>query len=144
MKNIPKNKSKNNPSIKRSLALMVAAFGFLLYVQTIVSFVMDDASAIKSNHIVQQGIRGIGTLIHTPYRYGYWNNKDELYRPLSLIMFAVEWQFFPDSPTFFHFTNILLYSITGFLLFLLLCRLFKNNLLIPFITSLLFIAHPCY
>ena len=45
MKNIPKNKSKNNPSIKRSLALMVAAFGFLLYFQTIgYSFVMDDAS----------------------------------------------------------------------------------------------------
>jgi len=147
MKSKPINKSNltNSNHLKRSLGLIVAALGFLLYVQTIgYSFVLDDASSIKQNRIVQEGIRGIGTLIHTPYRYGYWDKKDELYRPLSLIMFAVEWQFLPDSSTMFHFINVLLYCITGYLLFRLISRLFNNNLVIPFIASLLFIAHPVH
>ena len=66
-----KKRQLDTASIKRSLGLIVAAFGFILYVQTIgYSFVIDDAFAIKQNTIVQQGIQGIGTLIHTPYRFG--------------------------------------------------------------------------
>ncbi len=145
MKPLPKKSTISNASLKRSLSLIVAVFGFLLYAQTIsYTFVLDDTSAITQNHIVQEGFRGIGTLIHTSYRYGYWAQKDEIFRPLSLILFAIEWQFFPDSAAAFHLLNILLYSLTGFLLFHVLARLLKDNLLVAFIATLLFITHPVH
>ena len=139
-----KTKSSKN-KLKLSLGLIVALFGFLLYIQTVnYTYTLDDYSVIKENFVVKQGVAGIGTLLHTSYRYGYWASNDELYRPLSLVMFAIEWQFFPDNPSAGHFINILLYAITGFFLFKLLCRLFNNNLLVSFIASMLFMAHPVH
>lgn len=142
----PKNK-KPSPgfSLKLSLGLLAAAIGFLLYIGTVsYGYVLDDYSVIKENFVVQKGLSGIGTILNTSYRYGYWASNDELYRPLSLVMFAAEWQFFPDSPAVGHFMNVLLYALTGLLLFNLLCRLFKDNYLISFITTLLFLAHPVH
>ncbi len=143
-----RKEEKKNPTgfnLKLSLGLIVAAFGFLLYIGTInYAYTLDDYSTIKENYIVQKGLSGIGTLLKTSYRYGYWASNDELYRPLSLVMFAVEWNFSPDNPAVAHFINILLYALTGFLLFNLLCRLFKNNFLISFIAATLFMAHPVH
>jgi len=144
------NKStlQSHNSIKRLrvyLGLFAGAFGFLIYLSTInFNFSCDDTSAITSNFIVQKGTRAIGEILKTPYRWGYWTNQDELYRPLSLIMFAIEWQLFPANPLPGHLINILLYGLTGFLLFNLLCRLFKNNLMVSLATVLLFLAHPVH
>ncbi len=138
-----KKTSKNQ--LKLALGVIVAVFSFLLYAQTIpYTYTLDDYSTIKENHVVQQGFSGIGTLLHTSYRYGYWASNDELYRPLSLVMFAIEWQLAPDIPAFGHFINICLYALCGFLLFNFLSRLFKNNLVISFIGTLLFMAHPVH
>jgi len=131
--------------LKLMLGLIAAAFGFLLYIGTInYEYTLDDFSTIKENHIVQKGISGIGTLLSTSYRYGYWSSNDELYRPLTLVMFAIEWELFPDSPPVGHLINILLYALTAILLFNLLSRLFKNNLAVSFIATLLFMAHPAH
>jgi tetratricopeptide (TPR) repeat protein len=138
-----KKKSKNQ--LKLSLGIIIAVFSFLLYAQTIpYTYTLDDYSTIKENHVVQQGLKGIGTLFSTSYRYGYWASNDELYRPLSLVLFAIEWQMFPDTPAFGHFINICLYAFTGFVLFNFLSRLFKNNYVISFIATLLFMAHPAH
>lgn len=140
----PQSKNQKN-QLKLALGIIVMVFSFLLYAQTIpYTYTLDDYSTIKENHVVQQGFKGIGTLLTTSYRYGYWASNDELYRPLSLIMFAVEWQLFPDTPAFGHFINVLLYAFTGFVLFNFLTRLFKNNYLISFIATLLFMAHPAH
>ncbi len=67
------------------------------------------------------------------------------YRPIPLILFAIEWQFFPDNPSVYHFMNVLLYALTCWLLFLLLCKLFdKKSLLFPFTCALLYAAHPIH
>ncbi|MBK5284401.1 MAG: DUF1736 domain-containing protein, partial [Bacteroidia bacterium] len=143
-----KSTQKSHSSKKRLkgyLGLFAAAFGFLLYLSSInFNFSCDDTSAITSNFIVQKGARAIGEILKTPYRWGFWTNQDELYRPLSLVMFAIEWQLFPANPLPGHLINILLYGLTGFLLFNLLCRLFKNNLMISLTTVLLFLAHPVH
>src|SRR4051812_11827674 len=92
------------PRLKLNLGLIAAAVGFFLYIGTVnYTYVLDDYSTIKENFVVQKGISGIPTILKTSYRYGYWASNDELYRPLSLIMFAVEWQFFPDTPAAGHF-----------------------------------------
>lgn len=130
---------------KLTLGLIVGVLGFLLYANTLSNnYVLDDFSAIKENNIVRQGTKAIPEIFKTSYRQGYLSIKDGLYRPLSLAMFAIEWNYFPDKPSVSHFVNILLYGITGLLLFLTLCKLFRNGEVVAFITSLLFIAHPLH
>jgi Flp pilus assembly protein TadD len=132
-------------NLKLTLALVVAICGFLLYVQTIrYDYTLDDLAAVKENRFVQKGIDGIGTLLSTGYWDGFRPGGFQLYRPLSLVTFAIEWEFFPNNPAVGHFMNVFFYALTGFILFRLLCRLFKNNLVIPFVAALLFMAHPVH
>ncbi|MFH2143615.1 MAG: tetratricopeptide repeat protein, partial [Bacteroidota bacterium] len=128
------------------LAFIVAFTGFLIYSNTLShGYVLDDYSVIKENWVVKKGTEGISTIMETSYRYGYWNKPGTLYRPLSLVMFAIEWQLSPDNPAPGHFINILFYALSGFLLFLLLTKILKNfNIIIPFIASLIFITHPIH
>ncbi|MBK9731215.1 MAG: DUF1736 domain-containing protein [Chitinophagaceae bacterium] len=137
--------SGNAISLKFLLGLMCAAFGFLLYLQTIsYEYTLDDDAVIQNNYIVHKGVNGIGTLLQTSYLSGSNSGQDVLYRPLSLIMFAIEWQISPDSPALSHLVNVLLFAITGFLLFNLLCKLFNRNLVFSFAATLLFMAHPVH
>ena len=148
------NLSSENKKRKLILAFIVGVFGFLLYSNTLThGYVLDDFSAIKENNIVRQGVHAIPEIFKTSYRQGYLSVKDGLYRPLSLATYAIEWNFFPNKPSVSHFVNIVLYGLTGFLLFLLLCKFFesvndsenrKTGEVIAFIASLLFIAHPLH
>lgn len=156
----PKRKNKSSKSrtlnpekINRrqwGLALIVGIFGFFLYSNTLThGYVLDDFSVIKENNIVRQGISAIPEIFKTSYRQGYLSIKDGLYRPLSLAMFAVEWNYFPDKPAVSHLVNVLLYGITGVLLFLMLYKLFfslgeSRGEAVALIASLLFIAHPLH
>ena len=146
-----KAKIKKEPNkIRRSnnktwiWGLAIAVLGFLIYANTLGhDFALDDFSAIKDNYVTKQGVAGIPTIWREHYRFGYWNSAGELYRPLPLTMFAIEWGIAPDSPAIHHFVNVLLYAITGFLLFLVLSRILKEQLL-AFIATILFIAHPVH
>ena len=127
-------------------ALIIALSGFFLYLNTIFNdYAVDDLAVIQENRFTKQGVAGIPILLRTFYWEGYWNNNSGIYRPLSMVTFALEWQFFPDNPHAGHVTNIILYAITGFLLFKVLRRLMpEQNILFPFFVSLVFIAHPVH
>jgi hypothetical protein len=120
-KNVSTGKSRKNRLV---LALIIGVFGFLLYSNTLShGYVLDDFSAVKENNIVRQGIHAIPEIFKTSYRQGYLSVKDGLYRPLSLVTFAIEWNYFPDQPSVSHFINVVLYALTGMLLFYMLCYL---------------------
>lgn len=140
-----KTRAGQNSSI-RWMALLIAAFGCLLYLNTLThDYVLDDFSMIKENFVTKQGVQGIPTLWKTHSRYGYWNSPGELYRPIPMTMFALEWQIAPDQPWLGHLMNILLYGLSGSLLFLTLVRWMKDyNLLLPLLASLFFVAHPVH
>ncbi|MEI6817531.1 MAG: tetratricopeptide repeat protein [Bacteroidota bacterium] len=129
------------------LGAIAAIFAFLLYIQSVgFKYTLDDDTVTHKNAITKQGFKGIPTLLSTDYWYG---NDDSLrvpqYRPLSIVSFAVEWQFFPNRPAVYHLDNVLLYALTCLLLFNVLCMIFeKQNLLLPFIVSLLYVAHPIH
>lgn len=127
-------------------AMLVGMLGFLLYANTIQNgYALDDKFTITQNYLVQQGVEGIPTLLRTSYRHGYWTYEHGLYRPLSLVMFALEWQFAPGVAALGHFVNALLYAVTAFLLFLVLRRLlFSYHVLAPFLISILFTVHPIH
>jgi tetratricopeptide (TPR) repeat protein len=129
-----------------AIAIVIAIFGFLLYSNTLKhEWALDDYSVIKKNEVTQRGIAGIPTLLTTEYRYGYWNSPGSLYRPLSLVMFALQWQVSEDNPAVGHFLNCFLFSISLLLIFFFIRKLLNNNdLVVPSLVTLLFAAHPVH
>ncbi len=132
--------------LKIWLGLIIAAFAFVLYAQSIsFSYTLDDGTVIRENKVTRKGISAIPTIIKNGYWYGFNDSHDAAYRPTSLVMFAIEYQIFDDNPHVSHLINILLYALSCWLLFQLLCKLFENqNLLFPFICGLLYVAHPIH
>lgn len=127
------------------LAIISALAGFLLYANTIKhDYVLDDRAAILENEYVTQGLSGVPKIMTTNL-WHFENANLGYYRPLSMITFAIENQFFPKNPHVSHLGNVLLYAFTGFFLCLLLLNIFKNvSPLFSFIITLLFIAHPIH
>jgi protein O-mannosyl-transferase len=129
---------------------------FLLYANTIGhNYALDDAIVIKQNQFTKEGVSGIADLLNHDSFTGFFGEKKDLlsggrYRPLSMISFAIEYQFFGLNPHISHLINIIFYALTGLLIFIVLSKLLvdKNDgkwfLSIPFIASLLFIVHPLH
>jgi protein O-mannosyl-transferase len=128
------------------LGIIIAVFALLLYVQSIsFKYTLDDGTVIKENKLTKKGIAAIPEILSHSYWYGFNQSDDATYRPTSLIMLAIEYQFFGDNPLIGHLVNVLLYALTCWLLFKLLCKLLPNqNLLFPFICALLYVAHPIH
>jgi tetratricopeptide (TPR) repeat protein len=126
--------------------LVIAAVSFVLYANTLShEYALDDYPVIYGNSLTMQGVKSIPVMLKTAYWYGLDGKNDFLYRPLSLVTYAVEWEISPNNPQLGHITNVLLYALTGFLLFRLLAGLLKNyNLILPFAATLLFMAHPLH
>jgi tetratricopeptide (TPR) repeat protein len=127
-------------------ACVLGCIAFALYSNTLQhGYTLDDYSVIKENTVVRQGWSALSTIFTTSYRFGYMNLEDGLYRPLSLAMFAIEWELAPDTPAVNHWVNVLLYAITCPLLFWVLHRLLpRYSMAVPFIAALLFTVHPLH
>ncbi len=128
------------------LGAACACLAVLLYVNTLGhGYALDDYPTIYGNRVTMAGVRGIPTLLHTAYWYGLDGLNDWLYRPLSLVMFAIEWQIAPGRPALGHVVNVLLYAATAVVLFRLLRDLFDGyNVAVPMAIAVLWIAHPIH
>jgi protein O-mannosyl-transferase len=128
------------------LGLLAAALGVILYLNTTGhQFVLDDWGAIKENVFTKKGVAGWPEIWTTEYRAGSWNSPGTLYRPFILSMFAVEWKLWPDNPFPFHLINVLLYGLTGWVLFVTWRRILsQHSPLLAGMVALLFIAHPIH
>lgn len=119
---------------------------FLVYAGTIThGFVLDDIAVIEKNKLVQKGLAGIPEILTTFYWKGFWNLNAGLFRPLSLVMFALEYELMPQTPWIHHLVNVGLYSLTIFLLYKCMLQVFKN--LTPwmaFAVTLIFALHPIH
>lgn len=128
------------------VGLLAAALGFLLYANTLQhDYCLDDFSSIKENWVVKGGLKNIGTIFTTEYRYGVWSSPGSLYRPIPLTLFAWQWQIAPDDPHFAHLINVLLYALTGWLLWVTWRRILANYPpVLPALAVLIFMAHPVH
>jgi cytochrome c-type biogenesis protein CcmH/NrfG len=119
---------------------------FLLYIQTIqYGFVLDDIAVIENNRFVQDGIGGIDEILSTFYWKGFTDANAGLYRPLSLILFAIEHELSPQGATIHHFFNVLYYAISIGLLFKVLIKLLPNySVWISVIVTTFFMLHPSH
>ncbi len=137
--------------------LLIFLFAFLLYGNTLThDYALDDLIVIKDNSFTKKGLSGIKEIFSYDSFTGFFGTEKKLvaggrYRPLSIASFAVEYAVMNGlNPFFSHLINLLLYAITGSLIFIIFTRLIKSRpgkpwyLCIPFVASLLFMAHPVH
>ncbi|CAN5606678.1 hypothetical protein BH11BAC2_BH11BAC2_15310 [soil metagenome] len=127
------------------MAWVIPVLAFVLYAATFgYSYTLDDYSIILENKLTMKGFAGIGEILRTSYRHGYIFTADELYRPVTKIILAIQWGLSPKNPALGHILNVLLYAVTGWTLYHLLLEWFKGKVMIPFIATILFIVLPIH
>ena len=148
-------RSARNDGNFRWAYIFLFVFAVGLYINTLShDFAFDDSVVITGNKYTKQGFDGIKTLATKDLFFGIYGSALDLeggrWRPLTLVMFAVEYQIFGENASPYHFVNILLYGIAAIILFMTLLQMLshfgggKGGGLLAFITTLLFIAHPLH
>jgi Tfp pilus assembly protein PilF len=139
-------KLKDSVLVKRlNIILLILAVG--VYFNSLQNqYALDDYSLILENEDTKAG-GGLGNIFHifgSSYRNGTLGGDNTLYRPLSKVMFAIEWGISPNNPALNHFMNVALYALTVVLLFRMLRRYLTGQVLVPFIATVLFTVHPLH
>lgn len=157
---IIKNSAPKLPELHSSLDIKAVIFifisAFLLYANTIThDYTLDDLIVLTENKYVVQGVGGFKDILTRDLFAGYYGEQvlveGSRYRPLSLISFAVEWEFFGKRPHISHFLNVFFYALSCVLVYIVLSMLFrvldKNRkwfLSLSFIATLIYAAHPIH
>jgi protein O-mannosyl-transferase len=145
-------------SNRKTVAGLLFAFSFLLYANTLGhDYALDDAIVIYDNMYVQEGLAGVPGILTKDTFYGFFKEEGKAnlvaggrYRPLTLVLFALEYQLFGRNPFIGHLINGLWYGLTVAVLYLLLLQLFRpargagRAYFIALAASALFAAHPIH
>lgn len=117
-------------------------------------YVLDDKIVFTDNKFVKEGFAGISKIMGGDSFEGYFGEQKDIlpgsrYRPLSLVTFALEYQFFGTNKFVSHGLNILFYFLCSCILFITLRDVFgrKKFLVNSFfflIATILFIVHPIH
>jgi tetratricopeptide (TPR) repeat protein len=118
-------------------------------------YALDDAIVITENIYTQKGISGIKDIFKNDSFTGFFKEKKELvpggrYRPFSIATFAIEYEILGKKPGISHLINVILYALTGILIFVIFSKLTrhtgtgKNFLTFAFVCAVLFIFHPVH
>lgn len=118
-------------------------------------YALDDSIVITENQFTKKGIKGIREIFTNDSFTGFFGTKKDLvqggrYRPLTIATFAVEYHFFGEKPSVSHLINILLYAMTGVMIWLILVKMVEDfpdtvfRATLPFFAALLFVFHPIH
>ncbi len=125
--------------------IFIILFTFILYGNTLNHHYALDDDFVTKNTFVNNGIKGLNKIFTRGYFYGFNKNNEQIYRPVTLTSFLVEYTFFGKSPHTSHLINVLLYALMVIVLFLLMTKLFNDrHSFIPFLIVLLYTAHPLH
>lgn len=144
----------------KKVYFIITLLTFIIYGNSINNeYAIDDNIVVEGNQLVAKGFKAIPAIFKTRYATG---KQEYEYRPTVIASLAIEKQFFgklPESQTLkekkrkdkltqaniSHFINVVLYAITCILLYHLLLKIFENqNILLPLLTTLLFLVHPLH
>ena len=130
----------------RKTGWLLFAAAFLLYARTIAfDYALDDRVVTFQNRFVSEGLAGVPKILSTFYWAGFWDANAGIFRPMSLLLFALEWQILPNDPHLFHLVNVILYALTAMLLYRVLRMLLPDRgPAIPLIAAVLWIVHPTH
>lgn len=120
--------------------------GVLMYSNTLLhQYVLDDAELIAGNRQVQQGVSAIGEIFSSKMRDGGGKAiKNELYRPVTKLLYALEWDISENNPAIGHFFNIVLFALLCVLVFFVARLLFRENFIAAAISAVMFAVHPIH
>jgi tetratricopeptide (TPR) repeat protein len=127
---------------------VVAVFLFLgcfaLYGNTVLNgYSIDDETVTRDNPLAVRGLAGIPAIFTSPH-FDYGGQRWE-YRPLTRATFAVEYAVFGANPHASHLLNVLLYAVTGVVLYRLLAVLCSTgSAVVPLLATAVFLAHPLH
>ncbi|MEX0322756.1 MAG: tetratricopeptide repeat protein [Puniceicoccaceae bacterium] len=129
--------------------IAIGLLAFLLYANSLGNgFVFDDSAVLEQNQFVQQGVAGIPTILTTGSWDGYnADNHMHIYRPVQLMVLALQYELFGLNPFGYHLVHVLSYVALCVLVFWLLVRLFREipqGRMLAFLTAILFAAHPIH
>ena len=137
-------------------AIVIALFATLPYWQTrSYEYVLDDKIVFTENQFVKEGLAGLGDIFGKESFAGYFGEQRDLvvgarYRPLSLATFALEFELWGQNHGLSHAINILIYALTGILLYAVFWFLLPGDpkriwyFSLPFAATLLFVLHPIH
>jgi protein O-mannosyl-transferase len=134
---------------------VLALISSLLYISSLsFDYTLDDTLMITKNSLTQKGTDGLRDIFTSDAFKGFFGEEKSLvaggrYRPLTHAMFAIEHEYFGDSPFLGHLINIISYSLLILLIFISLRKLFQKYdndvfLSIAFIASIIFAIHPLH
>ncbi len=130
--------------IAQYFVLICFIFSCLLYTNGLFNdYNLDDELVTRKHPLTSQGLKAIPDIFSTPY-YSSKSTSYE-YRPMVLVSYAIEHQFFGESPFVSHLINILLYALSTAVFFLWLKRILRNyHPWLALVVTLLFSAHPLH
>lgn len=139
-----------NPNRKATVwtIIIIVVTCFLLYGQSLSNgYNIDDDYVCENHELVQQGIKGIPEIFAS--RYNNSNGVMFGYRPVTIAVYAIEYQIFGESPAVGHFFNIIYYIIVCIILFFFLCNLLKTKFastipVLPIIATVIFMTHAIH
>ena len=127
---------------QKNLVFLVICFAlvFAIYSQSLFgSFVFDDRSIVEHQSLFEN-LNNLPRVL----LMGYWTQETGLYRPIVLISYVFNYSLFGSDAWSFHLVNLILYALTGYLLFLLIKRVFPKRKLLAYLTPLLFLVLPIH
>ncbi|MBQ6276762.1 MAG: tetratricopeptide repeat protein [Bacteroidales bacterium] len=139
-----------NPNRKATVwtIIIIVVTCFLLYGQSLSNgYNIDDDYVCENHQLVQQGIKGIPEIFASRY-----NNSGGVmfgYRPVTIAVYAIEYQIFGESPAVGHFFNIIYYIIVCIILFFFLRNMLKTKFastirVLPIIATVIFMTHAIH
>ncbi|MDO8659373.1 MAG: glycosyltransferase family 39 protein [Candidatus Parcubacteria bacterium] len=101
-------------------------------------FVYDDRGIIGNAEVLSN----IGH-VEDIFMHPYWEAENGLYRPMTLLSYSFNFIIFGQSPFSFHLVNLILYIFICFFIYLLIKKLFKQELF-AFLSAILFLVLPIH
>jgi len=131
--------------VKHFQILFLLVLSFFIYANTIPNnYNLDDELVTQNHRLTSKGLSAVYEIFTEPY-YKDATGYSYEYRPIVLLSFAIEHQFFGDNPHVSHFFNLILYAILSAFFFIVLRKLLGDKyILLSFIAAIVFSIHPAH
>jgi protein O-mannosyl-transferase len=118
------------------ISLLFVVLGFSVYYNVLTGgFIWDDEVLVQNNRAIRD-LSGIPNLFTKDIGGNY-----KFYRPMFMVVYAIEYAFFGLNVQVYHFVNILIHIITALSVYYLVYLFFGNQTAALF-CGLLFLIHP--
>lgn len=125
-------------------ALLVGGIAAAVYLNTLsADFTLDDIPIIKENELITD-LGNVPKFFTTNYWGENPKNPDKsLYRPLTILSYALNHAAHKLDPTGYHIVNVLLHAVASVLLYVFVAGAFEGART-AFIAAILFAVHPIH